>query len=1310
MGGTGCTDAGKLVRFDNGLTNQPTIVGTTYTDNLSALAFDPIGRRLIVGKRNGQIGILNKETGMGQGWIVLHLLPDPSPPAELSNINLYPNYLHALDYDPTGKLYAVLSTYYGTEFLVSLDLDAADLDGNLEVDVIGIIGSADNGAFSDAPFGFQEVYGIAFNPMSGELFGVGKKLPIGETPSIYLIKINTQYVPIPDFATEVGPVASGIISGARAMAATQGGEFIVSANGTGIKHVLVSFSISGYNSIQCEITSLDGQITGLAYITEFEPSGRPPKINSFNPYGGNTGIIVTINGEGFTRVGESGLPETNVSAVYFNDVPVLGDIVVVSDNMLRVTVPDAGTGPIKVVSLTDSDGDGNLDETISQYRFKRTNLNVIMSEINQGIPSYPCVAGKNTLVRLMTSSSEANLPVKFGTASLSITKPDGLSVDIPATFYTQIFTNGPDNIEITQRHNINFYVSGDDLEDQGNYLLNFEIRAFSIDPEHQPGQIIYQASENREFVSPPGNFRVLYLYGCDGADDLWPNEIATESISRVFQEASRVLPVRNGISRLGDDNSAGVQIEFIGGIQFESHPGDCGNYYPPLLFDDWKGAMENVLEKYNEDNCDYKTAEYVVGFIRSECVRPDMDDPRGYVPWGASEMDKPYSVSIVYSGADLTSGQHFALYCPYSKTAIHEFGHNMGRVGEQSPNYMETEDEEKKNHSKNDMFPPGADIREIRAFNVPGHYSLENLPRSVMHGRASGTGDCALDGTFFFEDFEYNKLLNASHRFGTMPDLCPIIGCSPPFCSDIYMVARIEEDNIGNMTAEILQSYIIHEKPYTPLDPNSPYALVFLDESSQILSRDPFQVSFNLRTDNGSSAGNYRSTLVSLTRPIPEGTKAVQIRYLDQILVTLNKSNGQPTISDISSPSEDQHIGPDEVINIEWEASDPDGDQLHFNVSYSPNPDDEPENVRWFPIAIGITDTKVQWMTGGSPGTEGGRIRIMASDGFYPVIKQSDCFTVAEKPPMVSILQPKEGQVFLQYDPIVLEAMAFDLENGMLDGAKLQWNSAYGTLATGREVLLEPGIVSPAPNQSITLRVTDGASTVTKTVNITVLEDIDRDGLSNDFENQYDSQNPEDPYDAGKDVDEDGLTSLQENTFGTNPERADTDGDGYNDSDELSDGSNPNDPESMPEDINRYHFALSSHLGWGIPLNNFKNLVDPGFLVELDLEYRLSHRFALDGVLGCYNFDPDFRIVGGTLYLRSYQQLPGPTEIYEEAGMGIYDPNTLNKALGVSNGLGVSRVLIHGIRGEIGANYFHLFNEGDDIDFIGFKMGLRFTF
>jgi len=71
--------------------------------------------------------------------------------------------------------------------------------------------------------------------------------------------------------------------------------------------------------------------------------------------------------------------------------------------------------------------------------------------------------------------------------------------------------------------------------------------------------------------------------------------------------------------------------------------------------------------------------------------------------------------------------------------------------------------------------------------------------------------------------------------------------------------------------------------------------------------------------------------------------------------------------------------------------------------------------------------------------------------------------------------------------------------------------------------------------------------------------DIDNDGISNDFENTVGyGLDPEDPSDAASDFDGDGLSNLLEYQNSTNPNVADTDGDTISDGMEVSDGTNPN--------------------------------------------------------------------------------------------------------------------------------------------------------
>ena len=73
---------------------------------------------------------------------------------------------------------------------------------------------------------------------------------------------------------------------------------------------------------------------------------------------------------------------------------------------------------------------------------------------------------------------------------------------------------------------------------------------------------------------------------------------------------------------------------------------------------------------------------------------------------------------------------------------------------------------------------------------------------------------------------------------------------------------------------------------------------------------------------------------------------------------------------------------------------------------------------------------------------------------------------------------------------------------------------------------------------------------------------VDSDGdFMPDYWELQNGLNPEDPDDADKDPDRDGLTNLEEFLHGTDPHNPDTDGGGINDGDEVKNGTNPLDPK-----------------------------------------------------------------------------------------------------------------------------------------------------
>jgi len=87
-------------------------------------------------------------------------------------------------------------------------------------------------------------------------------------------------------------------------------------------------------------------------------------------------------------------------------------------------------------------------------------------------------------------------------------------------------------------------------------------------------------------------------------------------------------------------------------------------------------------------------------------------------------------------------------------------------------------------------------------------------------------------------------------------------------------------------------------------------------------------------------------------------------------------------------------------------------------------------------------------------------------------------------------------------------------------------------------------------------------------------QDTDGDGIPDEWELDN-GLDPSDPSDAYADFDGDGLTNIQEYTFGTNPNRADSDNDAVSDKDEIiNEGTDPLDPVSKPGGIGGLLFFI----------------------------------------------------------------------------------------------------------------------------------------
>lgn len=170
-------------------------------------------------------------------------------------------------------------------------------------------------------------------------------------------------------------------------------------------------------------------------------------------------------------------------------------------------------------------------------------------------------------------------------------------------------------------------------------------------------------------------------------------------------------------------------------------------------------------------------------------------------------------------------------------------------------------------------------------------------------------------------------------------------------------------------------------------------------------------------------------------------------------------------------------------FDIEWTATDADGDHLNYTLLYSPN-----DGEAWKVVAIGLHETSLRIESLDIlPGSDQGRFRIVASDGFNVGEAVSDGgFIIPNAPPTAAIMSPVDGASFEQGTTVVLHAAASDLEDGMVAGDGFSWRSSLdGNLGTGEELhvrSLQPG------RHVITVLATDsGGATAEGSVEIVII-------------------------------------------------------------------------------------------------------------------------------------------------------------------------------------------------------------------------------
>jgi len=256
--------------------------------------------------------------------------------------------------------------------------------------------------------------------------------------------------------------------------------------------------------------------------------------------------------------------------------------------------------------------------------------------------------------------------------------------------------------------------------------------------------------------------------------------------------------------------------------------------------------------------------------------------------------------------------------------------------------------------------------------------------------------------------------------------------------------------------------------------PDGPYTAVLLDAAGGSLYARGFNV-ISLSNDEPSDSGYLQIILPDL----PEAT-AIVFLYNGSEIGRVSASPNVPQVV-IVEPAGGEDWGASGAHAVTWQASDPDGDALRFNVLYSTD-----GGATWSATDVDLTDaTSVSIDSADLPG---GNLlfRVLASDGLNTAESATTApVTVGNKPPLMHLSSPVDGDWLPAGEAVVFRGYATDLEDVVLDDGTFRWSSDIdGDLGTGPTLW---GLPLSVGVHRITLSVSDrSGSVVEESVAITI--------------------------------------------------------------------------------------------------------------------------------------------------------------------------------------------------------------------------------
>jgi len=288
--------------------------------------------------------------------------------------------------------------------------------------------------------------------------------------------------------------------------------------------------------------------------------------------------------------------------------------------------------------------------------------------------------------------------------------------------------------------------------------------------------------------------------------------------------------------------------------------------------------------------------------------------------------------------------------------------------------------------------------------------------------------------------------------------------------ADFYSVMRMPDasDNIIAMADE-LEHDVEHAIEHDSL---SGYQIVFMDVDGNMLATQEL-------FDRSSSHQDMELFSFDVALVFPEETAVINIINPDGTTVASRTVSNAPTVT-LVTPSENVGTLP---IEVRWEASDPDGDELTYTLLYSPD-----HGESWSVVSMDLKTTAVLLESyDGMSGSDAGMFRVMAMDGVNTATANSEAVvTVPDGAPTLTFSSPSVNRVYPLNATITFAGSASDWEDGALNSDTITWASDVdGELGSGNQIMrndLSAGL------HEITLSATDSAGNAVELVNYITID------------------------------------------------------------------------------------------------------------------------------------------------------------------------------------------------------------------------------